>query len=393
MWQLIFSDMLGKIMAQQKYWTGVPWEEACQNPCVEFEALVRCTTKIPWVRKHLFSHPSFPPESLLEWCGDDKKAWIKVSETTALEVIVPTLDDHRYRWDFRSLCRNPGLAPSVVREHFLPFLPREMVRMVLADSSLFRHPLFSLDDLSEPPFSLVNLHILSHHPHFDESWFEHIPSDRWPVLDWKHLSQHPNIQGSFIEKTFHTMPWSVKGLSHHPRLPVRLVLRYRYMKWDWDGVSTHMTLSDLCRFGKTLPVRYRFVSKNLHLRPWFVRENLDKRWDRVQLAVNPALRPCDAYEDPLLFPIWRWDHVFQNPSLDLATFEKVRAQLTFPGSFGLFKNHFTRDDRYVCLQAMRLQGFFRLVLMKRLTRKRVVFMKRAHDRVPLEVWRYLAVFV
>ena len=385
--------MLGKITAHQKYWTGVPWGEACRNPFVEFEALARCTIEIPWVRKHLFSHPSFPPESLLEWCGDDKKAWVRVSETIALEAIVPTLDDHRYRWDFRSLCRNPGLGPSVVREHFLPFLPREMVRVILADSPLFRHPLFSLDDLRAPPFSLGNLHILSHHPRFDESWFQYIPSDRWPSLDWKHLSGSPNIRGSFIEKTFYTMPWSLKGLSHHPGLPVRLVLRHRRMKWDWDGVSMHMTLSDLCAFGKTLPVRYRFVSKNLHLRPWFVRENLDKRWDRVQLAVNPALRPCDAYEDPLLFPIWRWDHVFQNPSLDPTTFEKVRAQLAFPASFGLFKNHFTRDDRYVCLQAMRLQGFFRNLLVQKLTRRKVAFMKRAYDCFPLEVWWYLAAFL
>ena len=379
-WRLLFRD--------KKYWDRVSWKDVCQHPCMEFSILHEHVQKIPMIRKYIHLHPDFPPSLLLDYTQD----WIHFSKTVPMDFVVSTLDNPAYHWIFRFLCTNPTMTPSLLQEHFWPYLSHDVQYAVLRDSYLFQHPLFSLQDLSQEPYRCIlhNVHQISKHPGFRPSWLPRIPQRRWSELDWKHLSR--TLDPAFIEKTWDELPWSIADLSHHRRLPFSLVIRHKkHKKWDWEGISLHVSLETLERFHSTFPFRYPVVSKNLHLRAWFVREHPTKKWDRLQLAMNPALTPKDIWADPLLFPLWRWDHVIRNPSLDTETLEKMHRSVY--QRLGLFKNHGKKDLRYVDLQVMRIHRGFLVYQHRHQLRNKVAFLHKVHARLPRDMWEAVLVFV
>lgn len=381
MWlDTLFLDL---VTGDEKYWGRVAWRELCQNPWIPWETLEAFSPKVPLLQKYRHLHPDFLPEGILEL---PSREWAYFSKTAPMSFILETLEDARYHWVFRALCQNPGMTPKILADHFWPFLSYDVQRAVLRDSTLYQHPHFSPQDF---PYH-VNYAALSHNPRFRPSWLSLIPKRRWDELDWKHLSGH--MDPSFIEETWNRLPWSLPGLSFHPRLPFSLVLRHRRnKKLDWDGVSLHVRLKDLCAHHLRLPFRYPIVSRNLHLRPWFVREFPMKKWDRIQLAIHPAMVPRDIFEDRLLFPVWRWDHALRNPSLDVVTLEKMRP--TFVKRLGLFKNLFGKDPRYLALQAMRLQKFWGCLRERRETSRKVRFMKRVHLTLDTDTWNLVVQFI
>ena len=385
----MWRETLQILLDHKKYWDRVSWKDVCQHPCVDFVLLESHAPKVPMIRKYLYLHPFFQPSLVLEYVDDEQK-WSRVSKTVPLQYVLPTLEDPRYHWVFRSLCENPTMTPSILKEHFWPFLSHDVRCAVLRDSFLFQHPRFPIDDLCHEPYRLVNLAGLSRHPLFSVSWFTRIPKKRWSALDWKYLSR--TMDPVFIESTWPFLPWSIADLSHHRCLPFSLLVKYKkHKKWDWDAISLHVPLTHLCTYHKRLPFRYPVVSKNLHLRAWFVHEHPTKKWDRVQLAMNPAMVPKQIWEDRLLFPVWRWDHVVRNPSLDPETLQKMQRSL--PQRFGLFKNHGLHDPRYIDLQAMRIHLCFRSYRRRQQFRRKLVFLCAVHTRLYEDLWDTVLMFV
>lgn len=379
------------IVKEKKHWERVAWKELCQNPWVDWEALYTVKDKVPFIKKYLYLSPNFPPEEILgcPGCPTPPDYWTHLSRTMPMSFIISTLDDHRYRWVFRSLCQNPGMTPAILQEHFWPFLSDDIRRAVFRDSSLYQHPLFLPKDLVFEE-KIINVFAFSHHPRFKPSWFSLVPKKRCDELDWKHLSG--KIDPSFIQKTWGFYPWTLEGLSHHPRMPFSIVLRHRYSKkLDWEAISLHVRLSDLSLYHHRLPFRYPWVSRNLHLRPWFVREHPMKKWDRLQLAMNPAMVPREIWEDRLLFPVWRWDHVLRNPSLDKETLEKMN--VSFLKRLVLVKNHFSLDPRYRELQVMRIQGFFKNVQKRREMTRKVRFLRCVYHTLNADTWGHVVRFI
>lgn len=377
---MMMDQLLVDVVRERKYWGRVAWKELCSNPWVDFSLLRSFSDKVPMIQKYQHLHPDFPPELIL----DAPRDWAYFSRTAPISFILATLEKPDYHWVFRSLCQNPGMTPVILQERFWPFLSYDVRHAVLRDPFLWQHPNFSIGDFDG---SVINVHALSHHPHFTPSW---LPKKRWDELDWKHLSA--NMDPSFIERTLDSLPWSVEGLSHHPRLPFSLVLRYRrHKRLDWDAVSLNVRLPDLVAHHHNLPFRYPMISRNLHLRAWFVREYPTKKWDRVQLAMNPAMVPREILEDRLLFPVWRWDHVLRNPSLDLGTLEKMHH--TFVKRLVLVKNHFSKDPRFVELQAMRIQKFFGYLVSRRHVTKRLAFLRHVYDTLDTDTWQSVLCFI
>ena len=380
------------LVKEKKHWERVAWKELCQNPWVDWDTLFPIKDKVPFIKKYLHLSPNFPPEQILdtlEWASPSPPDWVFFSKTMPMSFIVSTLDDQRYRWVFRSLCQNPDMTPAILHEHFWPYFSHDVRRAVLRDSCLYEHPLFLPKDLVFEN-RVLNVFALGHHPHFRPSWFSLVPKKRWDELDWKHLSG--KIDPAFIEKTWGFYPWTLEGLSRHPRMPFSMVLRHRYSKkLDWEAISLHVRLSDLALYHHRLPFRYPWVSKNLHLRPWFVREHPMKKWDRLQLAMNPAMVPREIWEDRLLFPVWRWDHVLRNHALDKETLDKMN--VSFLKRLVLVKNHFSLDPRYREVQVMRIQGFFWRVVSRRETTRKVRFLNRIYRMLNADAWGLVVSFI
>ena len=390
--RVFFLSLLLDIAKEKKLWERVAWKELCQNPWVRWEDLISIMDKVPFIKKYLYLHPQFPPEEILGWfsaCPTPPDYWTHLSKTMPMSFIVMTLDDGRYRWVFRSLCQNPDMTPAVLQEHFWPYFSHDVRRAVLRDSCLYEHPRFLPQDLVFEN-RVLNVFALSHHPSFGTSWLSILPRKRWKELDWNHLSA--KIDPAFIQTTWGQYPWTLEGLSHHPRMPFSMVLRHRRSKkLDWEAISLHVRLSDLCLYHHRLPFRYQTVSRNLHLRPWFVREHPMKKWDRIQLAMNPAMVPQEIWEDRLLFPVWRWDHVLRNPSLDKETLDKMN--VSFLKRLVLVKNHFSLDPRYRELQVIRIQGFFASVQKRREITRKVRFLRGVYRMLNADVWGYLVRFI
>lgn len=384
----MFHAMLEKILIENKHVHRVSWKHVCENPLIDYSFLEARQEKWPLFKKFLHLHPDYPPERIL---NQKKTDWIYFSRTVSIDFIVETMEDSRYHWVFYGICQNLELTPEILAEHFLPFLSYDMMSFLLKNSMCFCHPGFGFEVLQNYPYMLKNLHMLSSHPSFTKEWLFRIPKRRWNELDWKALSKHPGIPLSFIEKTFSSLPWSIPDMSFHPHLTLRFVTRYMKKQWNWDAISENMHISEAWIYRNTIPIRYAFLSKNLHLRLWFVHERLFHKWDRIQLAMNPALRPKDVFHDPILFPLWRWDHVLRNPSLDMETLEKMRIQ--FHVQIHLFRNHFHVDKKYQRLQRFRIQHFFWNLARRRLLKKKIMFLKRVYQRLHADVWFFILSFI
>ena len=387
MWTETMNGLLVELVrpTHKKYWQRVAWKELCQNPWIDWTLLHSFAGTVPLLQKYQHLHPAFPPEHIL----DAPRDWTYFSRTAPMSFILSTVEDPRYHWDFRYLCQNPGLTPEILAEYFWPFLSYDVRCAILRDSFLYQHPHFAPHDLTMD-HRIPNVTALCHHPHFQPSWMSLFPRKRWEELDWKALSKR--MDPSFIEKTWNRLPWSMEGLSFHPRLPFSLILRHRrHKKWNWEGISLHVRLSDLYAYHHCLPFRYPAVSKNLHLRPWFVREFPMKKWDRIQLAIHPAMVPRYIFEDRLLFPVWRWDHVLNNPSLDVRTFEKMHS--SFLRNLGLFKNHFCRDPRFRNLQAMRIQQLWMDWKKRRRMSQKICFLVNVHHHLNADTWSTVLQFL
>jgi hypothetical protein len=107
--------------------------------------------------------------------------------------------------------------------------------------------------------------------------------------------------------------------------------------------------------------------------------------------MHPAMVPRYIWEDRLLFPIWRWDHVLRNPSLDQETLERM--QRSFYQRLSLLKNHFHHDPRFLGLQATRIQTFFEAVHQRRLLQRKLAFLKTIEQRLPMDLWRRMIQWV
>ena len=380
-----------RVLDDKKLWNRISWKDVCTNPCVDFMLLERYAPYIPMIGKHWHLHPDFPMVHLFGEEGPPPSTdWKHVSKTAPMSCILRTLEDRRYHWDFQSLLENPDMTPSILRDHFWPYLSHDVRHAILKQSLVFQHSRFSFEELCGEPYRLLNVTILSRHPDFSPEWFHRIPKRRWSEVDWKHLSR--TMDPRYIQNTWNHWPWSISDLSHHPRLPFSLVLRFKkHKKWDWDGISLYVRLSTLVAYHHRFPFRYPIVSKNIHLRPWFVREHPTKRWDRIQLAMHPAMVPRLIWEDRLLFPIWRWDHVLRNPSLDQETLENM--QRSFYQRLSLLKNHFHHDPHFRGLQATRIQTFFEAVHQRRLLQRKLAFLKTIEQRLPMDLWRRMIQWV
>jgi len=382
----MWNVLLDALVREKKYWDRVSWKDVCQHPLVDFQTLHAHAHKIPMIRKHIHLHPDFPPSFFFDYTPD----WNHFSKTAPIEFVVSTLENRRYQWVFRFLCENPTMTPAVLDTHFWPYLSHDVRYAVLRDSFLFRHPRFSVDDLDHEPYRLRYLAVLSRHPGFRPSWLFRIPRRRWCELDWKHLSRTMDM--TFIETTWGQHPWSIPDLSHHRRLSFSFLYRHRkHKKWDWDAISSNVSLADLSAHHHRFPFRFAAVSRNLHLRAWFVRDHPLKKWDRLQLAVNPALPPREIWADPLLFPVWRWDHALRNPSMDPDTLEKMHR--SFLPRLALFKNRGTRDPRYLDLLAMRIFLCFQMYRQRRHLRRSLAFLRKVHTILHDDAWDAVMAFV
>jgi hypothetical protein len=280
---------------------------------------------------------------------------------------------------------------DILHDFFLQFMTFDVMKKVLGTCLLYQHLRFSWDDLHQPAFQPVNYFLLSRHPHFDHEWFFRLPQRHRESIDWKHLSRTMSI--SFIMGHFRQYPWNIRELSFHPQLPIIFVLKNKKKKWDYDGISQHISLQDAWTFQKNIPLRFSYLSRNLHMRPWFIKEFLCKKWDRVQLAINPALRPSLIYHDPLLFPMWRWDHVVKNAALDEHTWQFLKTQLLLPHHIYLFKNKGCFDSRLQNACAFTLTKFIRFCSWKRKTRIRLYYLRKLHQFFPFELWNIIVSFV
>lgn len=384
--------ILEKILEEEKHIHRVAWKDVSQNPWINFTLLWRCSKNFIYIQKFLTLHPSFPYDRFLEIIPTpSKNDWCQLTKKCPVEDVLSSWGKEGKHWVFSSLCYHPDMTASLLQKHIIPFLSHEIIQTFFADSAFFHHPNFSWNDLHKFPFHKINYRLLSRHPHFDHTWLFAIPRKHWEELDWNHLSR--TLPFSFIENYFLQLPWVIRDLSHHPRLSIQLVLRFRKKKWDWDGISQHISLSDAWSFRKRISLRFRALSKNLHLRPWFVREFLGKRWDRVELAMNPALRPSNIFQDPILFPMWRWDHCLKNPAMDSVTLGFLLRQLPFSIHIYLLKNCFTQDPILRQTSVQTIVKFFRYRLAMQKQTYCLHLLRKIHKRFPTEIWWHIVSFI
>jgi len=385
-WKEIFETLFTRVISNSHWYNIIPWKEMSSHPLLEFRFVEK---NIPFI-KYLYLHPNFPPDLIVSLENPD---WAYFSRTCDTHFILNTLETTQYKWIFRHVCQNPSLTPSMFENDIVPFLSHDVLVSVLGGSLLFQNPAFSFETLASPPYNLRNVEVLCSHPRFSEKWFDLIPLKRWNEFDWTVLSRHPNISMSFIRRTFNDFPWCIQSLSYHPYLDTNFVREQKKEAWDWDGVSLHMSLPDILKYVHRFPLRFRALSKNTCIKPWLVRQYLDKKWDMTQLAINPACPPREIFKDPILFPLWKWEHVCQNPSLDPHTFLELQTQLSLRLQMKLFKNHLFLDKRFLMMQRRRIQKAILLYMRKKHMRRRMRFISFVFHKIGRDCWSHVRDYI
>ena len=143
-----------RVLDDKKLWNRISWKDVCTNPCVDFMLLERYAPYIPMIGKHWHLHPDFPMVHLFGEEGPPPSTdWKHVSKTAPMSCILRTLEDRRYHWDFQSLLENPDMTPSILRDHFWPYLSHDVRHAILKQSLVFQHSCFSFEELCGEPYS------------------------------------------------------------------------------------------------------------------------------------------------------------------------------------------------------------------------------------------------
>lgn len=199
-----------------------------------------------------------------------------------------------------------------------------------------------IQKISGNPF--LPLDLVLHYPHFKWDWLSLSKHPEMTLTFCKRLKKKTNhrIQRIFLsnttteinwegKKTFDFVTWEKKGLphtyrlSHHPLLPLILVVQYPQKSWNFHFLYKYRLWN--IRWLKDLSTKRRIdwhvLSRNVQLREEIILEFLGKPWDWNYLAKHPNLNPEWIYNNPILFPRWKWKKVFLHPRITVSFWKMI----------------------------------------------------------------------
>lgn len=186
-------------------------------------------------------------------------------------------------WNWKLLSSNPNLTET--------FIDRYQDK--LDWNNLFRNSCLTVDLIekyliNETLQTKINWKRISENPNLTERFIEKYQNK----VDWKKISEHVCLTINFIEKYKEKLNW--KKISNNPNLTINLIEKYKN-KLNWINLSSNSCLT------------INFIEQYIDALDW------------NYISLNPNLTPefIEKYKHNL-----HWNNLFQNPCLTIDLIEK-----------------------------------------------------------------------
>lgn len=263
-------------------------------------------------------------------------------------------------------------------------------------TAISQNPFLPLQLVIQHPYLPWDFHALRKNPYLTKDIVKQLQEryHRRVILIGYHLPAFQLFHGclSCDFRGWENCPTRFWKMSCHPLLPLALVVRMPNKSWNYPFLLRYRkwTVRQISMLKKQKKMDWKAFSGNVFLNRTMLEAFLDRKWNWKHLARHPAFPPQDIYQDPILFPRWKWRFVFMNPRITPTFWQSLHKKYHKPF---ILSNRFQFSEEVQLYSSMKIQDWLFQCVQRRNILCRLAYLKQILSSLPLDICANISRFI